>query len=156
MLWYCTLFRGKEGFGRIWPYAILRMFAQVFSMPQSVLSHFAQSLVPHIPRYPHDFHLCQQFNLIKLSALNGLEEGATVNFESLRDAGTCFVPPTLCPGYASTCIARSIAYLHVLPNEDTCGEHGFHHGLMIKMQIMLCHPSVHPLLCSYLPVRRHM
>ena len=110
------------------------------------------TLVPHIPRYPHDFHLCQQFNLIKLSALNGLEEGATVNFESLRDAGTCF-----CTGYASTCIARSIAYFaRFAERRYMRGEHGFHHGLMIEVQLMVCHPSVRPLLCSYLPVRRHM
>lgn len=31
--------------------------------------------------------IVQQFNLIKLDALNGLEEGATVNFDSLREAG---------------------------------------------------------------------
>lgn len=33
----------------------------------------------------------QQFNLIKLDALNGLEEGATVNFDSLRAAGKALV-----------------------------------------------------------------
>ncbi|CAM9099971.1 unnamed protein product [Ectocarpus sp. 6 AP-2014] len=32
-------------------------------------------------------HTKKQFNLIKLDALNGLDEGATVNFESLRAAG---------------------------------------------------------------------
>eukprot|EP00752_Nemacystus_decipiens_P010026 g8939.t1 len=32
-------------------------------------------------------HSKKQFNLIKLDALNGLEEGATVNFDTLRAAG---------------------------------------------------------------------
>ncbi|CAM9244129.1 unnamed protein product [Scytosiphon promiscuus] len=32
-------------------------------------------------------HTKKQFNLIKLSAFNGLEEGSTVNFGSLREAG---------------------------------------------------------------------
>lgn len=74
--------------------------------------------VVHSSLPPANSNRSQQFNLIKLSALNGLEEGTTVNFDVLRETGESVVYGCV------VAIGRICALLGRLKFvESACGEY---------------------------------